>query len=164
MYEFGWVMAHIWMSHGTYMSESWHIYEWIMARIWMSHGICMNVRTSNLERPRDWSKDTCAIQIKNVRRYHGIHMDESWLTVVNIRMSHGAYVNESWHIYKWVMTRAYQYSRTPERFRQVRHLKKKCMLISWHIWMSHDTYMDESWLVRTSNLERRRDWYRGYAP
>ena len=32
-----WVMAHIWMSHGTYMNESWHIYEWVMAHIGMSH-------------------------------------------------------------------------------------------------------------------------------
>jgi len=33
-----WVMAHIWMSHGTHMNESWHTYEWVMAHIWMSHG------------------------------------------------------------------------------------------------------------------------------
>ena len=32
-----WVMAQIWMSHGTHMNESWHTYEWVMAHIWMSH-------------------------------------------------------------------------------------------------------------------------------
>ena len=26
-----WVMAHMWISHGTYVNESWHMYEWVMA-------------------------------------------------------------------------------------------------------------------------------------
>jgi len=37
-----WIMARIWMSHGTHMNESWYAYEWVMARIWMSHGTHMN--------------------------------------------------------------------------------------------------------------------------
>ena len=37
-----WVMAHMWMSHGTYVHESWHICEWVMAHMWMSHGTYVN--------------------------------------------------------------------------------------------------------------------------
>jgi len=32
-HTYEWVMAHIWMSHGTHMNESWHTYEWVMAHI-----------------------------------------------------------------------------------------------------------------------------------
>jgi len=28
-----WVMAHIWMSHGTNVNESWHTYEWVVTQI-----------------------------------------------------------------------------------------------------------------------------------
>jgi len=27
------VMAHIWMSYGTHIDESWHTYGWVMAHI-----------------------------------------------------------------------------------------------------------------------------------
>jgi len=48
---YGWVMAHMWMSHGTHMNESWHTYEWIVSPssryilysiLWMSHGTHVN--------------------------------------------------------------------------------------------------------------------------
>ena len=33
-HSYEWVMAHVWMSHGTRINESWHTYEWVMAHIW----------------------------------------------------------------------------------------------------------------------------------
>jgi len=36
------IMAHVWMSHGTHLNESWHTCEWVMAHIWMSHGTHVN--------------------------------------------------------------------------------------------------------------------------
>ena len=42
MSQYVWVMAHIWMSHGTHMNQPRHTYEWLMSHIWMSHGTHMN--------------------------------------------------------------------------------------------------------------------------
>jgi len=43
------VMAHTWVSHSAHGNESWHTYEyvmntyeWVMARIWICHGTQMN--------------------------------------------------------------------------------------------------------------------------
>ena len=57
-------MSHIWISHGTYMNESWLIYEWVMAHIRMSntsriccvlscseHELCAMCRASFMREP-----------------------------------------------------------------------------------------------------------------
>jgi len=75
-----WVVAHIWMSHGTHMiwmshvshmNESCLTYEWVMSHIWI---------------------------------HHVSHMDESCHTdewVMSHRwMSHVSQMNESWHTYE----------------------------------------------------------------
>ena len=31
-----------WLSYGTHVNESWHIYQWVMAHMWMSHGTHIN--------------------------------------------------------------------------------------------------------------------------
>jgi len=35
-------MAHIWVSHGAHMSESWRTYEWVISHIWVGHATYMN--------------------------------------------------------------------------------------------------------------------------
>ena len=47
-YTYVWVMAHIWMSHGTHIDELWHTYQWVMAHIWMSHGTLINESNATL--------------------------------------------------------------------------------------------------------------------
>jgi len=81
-----WVMAHMWMSHGTHVNESWHTYEWVMTLIWMSHGTHVN---------------------ESIWMSHGRHVNESWHTcewvMTLIWMSHGTHMNESWNTCEWVM-------------------------------------------------------------
>jgi len=83
MYE--WVMAHIWMSLGTHMNESWHTYEWVlcewvMSHVWMSH-------------------DSCLMYEWVMTHSHRTHMNESCLVYEwvrsHIRTSPVAYLNES---------------------------------------------------------------------
>jgi len=68
------VMAHIWMRHGTYINESWHIYEWVMAHIWMSHGT-----------------------------YKTGHDSSGCIPIHHTKWIMLSVMNESWHIYEWVM-------------------------------------------------------------
>ena len=68
-------MAHIWMSHVTYMNESCRTYEWVMLHIWMSHVTYMN--------------ESCHIY--------------EWV-MSHIWMSHVTHMNESCHTYEWVMS------------------------------------------------------------
>ena len=76
-----WVMAHMWMSHGTYVNESWHICEWVMAHMWTGR-----------------ITYECVLSHRN----ESWHICEPWHTyewvMAHVWMSHGTRVNESWHI------------------------------------------------------------------
>jgi len=125
-HTYEWVMAHIWMSHGTHVNESCHTCEWVMAHIWMSHGTHVNA-----------SRHTCAEVMVHIRMSHGTHMNESWYTykwvmahilvevetrnlwvMAHIWMSHGSHVNASWHT---------------------------CECVTAHMCRSHGAYTNESW-------------------
>jgi len=115
-HTFAWVMAHLWMSHGTHLNESWHIFAWVMAHLWMSHGTPMNESWHTYE----WV-------MAHLWMSHGTPMNESWHTykwvMAHLWMSHGTPMNESWHTYEWVMARP-----------QMSH--------ATHLWMSHGTHME----------------------
>jgi len=70
-HTYAWVTSHIWMSHGTHISESRHTDEWVMAHIWISHVTQMN--------------ESC-------------HTDE-WV-MSHIWMSHVTQMKESCHTYE----------------------------------------------------------------
>jgi len=127
-----WVMAHIWMSHGTHMNESWHTYEWVcecswmwmchewvMAHIWMSHGTRMNESVNVV-------KSECVSQTWHIHMWY-IHTS-IWMWMCHIHVykcviSHSRdtrHTNALWHTYKWEMA---------------------------HIWMSHGTHMNVSYLT-----------------
>ena len=70
-----WVMAHKWMSHGTYMNESCHTWEWVMAETCMIvPGLFLNV----LFEKRHWISRTlhsdCHFEIQNMETL--IHSDD----------------------------------------------------------------------------------------
>jgi len=73
-------MAHIWLSHGTPMNETWHTYEWFMAHEWMIHCTHMN---------ESWHR-SCT------------HMNESWRryewVMAQTSMSQGTHINESYGV------------------------------------------------------------------
>ena len=119
-----WVMAHIWMSHGTHMNESWHTYEWVMAHIWMSGTTHMN-----------GSCHTCKC------------------AMAHIRMNHGTHTNESWHTYEWVMAHLDAHKTAVILIRHVDQplcfLDPRIPHHLAHIWMSHECVvcMNESWIT-----------------
>ena len=97
-------MSHIthnyewWMSHGTYMNGSCHIYEWgityecVTSRIWTSHVTHMNVSCHTYEwvMSHSWMSD--------------ITHNYEWVT------SH-IHMNESRHTYMWIshVTHTYEW-------------------------------------------------------
>ena len=142
-----WVMSHIWMSHVTSVSESCHTYEWVIRfshsmsfdtlkkKVWVRHVTCVN--------------GSC-------------HVSHTWV-------SHVTYVNESCHTCEWVMSHIWM-SREVQSLHvlwhcpkkglsetchmcewvmsRVTHMSESCHICEWvmsHMWMSHVTYMNESW-------------------
>ena len=113
-----WVMAHVWMIHGTRMDESCHTYEynvaqgldesrhtdeWAMSYIWMSH----------------------------VKHIHTICARIRWV-MAHMWMSHVTHMNESYHTYE---------------YHNAQGLDKSCHTYGWvmsHKWMSHVTHRNES--------------------
>jgi len=98
-------MAHTWMSHGTYIHESWHCLElrqelnkhvltWLgayihdfMAHIWMRHGT--HIKES-------WHRHTTSSSDKSF-----IHPYECGM--VHTYMCHGTHLDASWHTHGLVM-------------------------------------------------------------
>ena len=99
-HTYEWVMAHIWMSHGTHMNETWHTYEWVMAHTWMGRG----THTNETWHAYDWV-------MAHIWTGHGTHewaMAHIWMytykwVMAHIWMSHGTHMNESWNTCEWVM-------------------------------------------------------------
>jgi len=93
-----WVMAHTWMSHGTYMNESWHIHEWVMAHTWMSHGTYMNEWRVHIWM---WDSKSCSLIMTHS------HMNEA---SCQIRMIPCHRINVLSHtiLYKCVVLRRWQ--------------------------------------------------------
>jgi len=122
-----WVLAHIWMSHGTHMNESLHTYEWVMARTRMGHG---NESCHILMRHANMNV-SCLIWMTHVT--YTCHVSyERLMSRINeschVLMSHVnvdvSRVNESCQ-YEWVMS----------------HMDDLChVYMSCLIWMSHVTY------------------------
>jgi len=118
VHPYEWAMAHIWMSYGTNMNESWHKYEWVMAQIWMSHGTNMNeswhkyewlmvcIRMSRITQNlllRE--KATLMCEGANVMKessytYEWVMVHTYEWVMAQIWMSHGTNMNESWHKYE----------------------------------------------------------------
>ena len=100
-----WVMAHVWMSHGTRMNESWHTYEWVMAHVWMSHGTRMNQRCRMCAAwvwcTRMTRRCSAAWVFKLLCTGHMTRINESNHTHEWV---HFAHVNEACHAYEWVMS------------------------------------------------------------
>jgi len=134
------VMAHIWMSHGTHMSEAWHTNEWVMAHTWMSdvtHMIASWHAYQNIMTHIRKSYVTRTNHVTHINQSN--HMYE-WV-MSHVQMSHVTCTNESCHTYEWVMS---------------------------HVRMSHVTRTNESchisqqavlWLIRTrlvTHLEKLR--------
>jgi len=154
-HTYEWVMAHIWMSHGTHMNESCHTYEWVMSHIWMRHVTHMNEPCHTYE----------------------------WV-MSHIWMSHVTHMNESCHTYKWVMSHTQSSPITdmpkmdwfwllifptnvvrgllnkeikfqnkgavlvqiaPLLFSQPRNQNQSIKRGMLHVWMSHVTHVNESW-------------------
>jgi len=82
------VMAHMWISHGTHVNESWHTCERVMAHIRMSS---RHVVTHS----------------RHISLCHVTHMNESYhiyaWVMAHTWMSHGTDMHESWHTYEWVV-------------------------------------------------------------
>jgi len=93
------VMSYIWISHGTFINESRHIYEWtnlsyttvsdschtcewVMAHMWMSHGTHM-YESRHMYTQRILSK-----------------VSSIWV-MSHLWMSHGTHMNSSRHMYEW---------------------------------------------------------------
>jgi len=159
-------MAHIWMSRGTHMNESWHTYKWVtahtwickifimlcfrswvMAHTWMSHG---TTHMNGSWHAYEWV-------LAHVYISHGTHIDVScqtdgwvmWHAHAHLNdvifqvcvcvMSHGTHMNESWHnAHEWVLAHIWM-SHTYE------------WVMAQRIWMSHGTHMNEShiWIRHT---------------
>ena len=62
-------MAHMWMSHGTHVKESWHTCGGVMVHTWMSHGTHV-----------DKSWHTCEGVMAHMWMSHNTHVKESWHT------------------------------------------------------------------------------------
>jgi len=134
-------MAHIWMSHGTHMIESWHTYKCVMAHVWMSHGTHMNGSWHTYE----WV--TAHIWLS-----HGTHMNGSWHTYERVTalmwLSHHAYICTYVHLY---VTHVQAYVAFPEVMASdargavaVIHMNESRHIYDWftaHIWLSHHAYI-----------------------
>jgi len=80
-HTYEWVMAHIWMSHGTHMNDVSTHMIWVMAHIWVSHGTRINESCHTHE----WCECT----------YESLHIFE-WVKA-HIWRSHGTRTKESNH-------------------------------------------------------------------
>ena len=121
----GYIMSHIWMSHGTHMNESCHTYEWVMLHIWISHVTHMN------ESCRTYEWVMAHIWMSYVRTYEWV-MSHIWV-------SHVTHMNESCHTYEWVLSHIWM--------SHVTRMNESCHTYEWvisHVWMSLVTHMNES--------------------
>jgi len=172
MHIYEWVMAHIWMSHGTHRNEScthrnascthtnesWHTYEWVKAHIWMSHGTHTNESWHTYE----WV-------MAHIRMSHGAHTNESWHThevswvCALVRSWSESFTNESWHKYEWVISHTWMSHVSY-------HHTSPYSLLEWvvyervmtNIWMRHVKHTNESCLtygwVTSHVFVRVRSW------
>ena len=175
-------MAHIWMSHGTHMNESWHAYEWVMGHIWK---LATWASTSIIVVLYEWA-------MAHTYMRHGIYTYEcephKW-------MSHGTYIFECvmshmWMLSTWADTgwrrligclnlhvifrkRATMYRAL---LRTMHYQNKasygssppcsaivvlKVFIYKWvmaHVWMSHDTHVNDS--CHTYERVRAHMWMR----
>jgi len=152
-------MSHICIRHGTHMNESWYTCKWVMAHIWMSHGT--RNYTARLEVVPCQTGHT--YQWVTAHMYEWVmdkHMNESWrkkhvyytglgkvvhCLSYHMWMSYGTRVNESWHTCEWVMTQSTCAQCRSSRsgalsvISHVDELWRTCKWVMAHIWMSHGT-------------------------
>jgi len=103
-------MAHIWVSHGTHMSASWHTYECVMAHIWVRHGTHMSA---------SWHTYEWVVQHIWVR--HGTHMSESYNTYGRVMA----------HIWVSPVTRNMSRTQDESYHTGTRHKHKKRNVAHW---------------------------------
>jgi len=105
-----WIIAHIWMSHGTHRSimvtvatatacimESWHTYEWVTAHVWISHGTHMNESRRHMNE----SRHTYEWVMTHIWMSHDTNRSTTAIAVAQLLQpaswSHGTHMSESWH-------------------------------------------------------------------
>jgi len=137
-------------SHGTYMNESWHIYEWVMSHIWLSH---ITQRWQVVQSARNqaegfeldeqqWEAEWQVSHVTHVTvswRMHScdLHMDEllhirmsyshTWMSFLHIWKDHVVLMRESFCAYEWVMSHPW--------VSHVAHMKESCHI--YECAMSH---------------------------
>ena len=118
------VMAHIWMSHGTHMNESWHTYEWVMAHVWRSHTT------------HEWSHDPF-IRIFVWMDHVIIHM----CGMAPSYVCHDSFIRAPWLIHMCAMTHPHV---CYDSFICVPSPVNTCAIDYWFVW--HDWFTRVPWL------------------
>jgi len=133
------IISHAWMSHVTYMSEPYHMYEWVMSHMWMNRifkdisvlgaygNVCINA-----------SRHACHMWTSHVT-----HMNESRHTCKSVEFQgssiSGDCCGTSYHLqmYTWMHHVVVPTVSTNEP----RHTYE---WVTLHLWISHVTHRPES--------------------
>jgi len=94
-HRYTWVIANVWMGHGTHMNESRHTYGWVTAHVQISH---VNSRAKFVEGIWDFPHEWKWMDHTDISE--SLHTYE-WI-LAQVWMSHGTHMNKSRHTYGWV--------------------------------------------------------------
>jgi len=141
-HAYEWVMAHVWMSHGTRMNESWHTYEWVVSHVCgmsliymydtqMQHRVCLQALVHETHHMYERVKSHVCMSSFRTCEWGMSHI---W-------MSHVTHVNETCHKYEWGMSQVWRNHAAREMYRlPVRHANESHLengRVTSHIWKNH---------------------------
>ena len=153
-----WVMAHVWMSHGTRMHESWHTYEWVMAHVWMSHGTHVNEHVYIHQIWMYWCSHSVRYECKCS---HSVRYECAGVVFVHSYLKQHQYIHISnhhlyIHIYSQIkmnnctFTLAMTHSNVcHDSFIRVPWLMHTCAMT--HSYVCHDSFILMPWLIHDSS-------------
>jgi len=140
-----WVMAHIRLSHGTYMTKSRLTYEWVTAHIWTPYNhTCL------------WSYylDPCPFSVQPLLRRLCVPWLIHMCAITPSYVCHGSYVCVSWLLRMCAMTHSYV---CHGLFICVPWLIHMCAMT--HSCVCHDSFIYMPWLILTCFITYLFVWY-----
>jgi len=125
------------------MRESWHTYEWVIACLWMSHGTIgdSDCGCSCHVSWYIWSSHA------HIWMSHGTQTIESWWKKLQKVRLWQLWMEESCHAYEWVM-HTYEWVMAQQEAEECgcsNRFFDTCESVMSYIWMDHGTHMNALW-------------------
>ena len=140
MHRCEWVMAHMWMSHGTRVNESCHNDKWVMLQVWKNHVFPMCV-TSFICYSFIWliCYSFIWLMMLLIHMTHDVTHSYDWINhvihMLLIQMSHDSFTRVTWLIHTCDMTRQVPVS-----------------AVTWLIHAWHHSFTRVTWLIHTCDM------------